>query len=117
MSNKITEILEDFYYNEVICTSYYRNNEVLMDLVKQNKIKCEGTLFSEPEKKYLNFFLNDRYYDNGFALRNKYMHGSNTQNVKEHELDYYRTLKILSMTIIKINEEFCLREKMKDAIN
>lgn len=45
------------------------------------------------------------------------MHGSNTQNVKEHELDYYRTLKILSMTIIKINEEFCLREKMKDAIN
>lgn len=117
LSNKITEILEDFYYNEVICTSYYRNNEVLMDLVKQNKIKCEGTLFSEPEKKYLNFFLNDRYYDNGFALRNKYMHGSNTQNVKEHELDYYRTLKILSMTIIKINEEFCLREKMKDAIN
>lgn len=117
LSNKITKILEDFYYNEVICMSYYRNNEVLMDLVKQNKIKCEGTLFSEPEKKYLNFFLNDRYYDNGFALRNKYMHGSNTQNIKEHKLDYYRTLKILSMTIIKINEEFCLREKMKDAIN
>ena len=117
LSNKITKILEDFYYNEVICMSYYRNNEVLMDLVKQNKIKCEGTLFSEPEKEYLNFFLNDRYYDNGFALRNKYMHGSNTQNIKEHKLDYYRTLKILSMTIIKINEEFCLREKMKDAIN
>lgn len=114
LSNKITKILEDFYYNEVICMSYYRNDEELMDLVKQNKIKCEGTLFSEPEKKYLNFFLNDRYYDNGYALRNKYMHGSNTQNDKDHKSDYFRTLKILSMTIIKINEEFCLREKISE---
>lgn len=42
------------------------------------------------------------------------MHGSNTQNDKDHKSDYFRTLKILSMTIIKINEEFCLREKISE---
>lgn len=109
---EIVRILKDFYENEVICISYYNNSDLLEELINKNKITYESTLFSKPEQNYLNYILNDRQFDNGPAIRNKYSHGNNPQNIKEHENDYFQLLKILALTIIKINEEFCLKDDL-----
>lgn len=109
---EIVTILKDFYNNEVICLTYYKDNDALKSLISDNKIIIEGKLFSRPEQKYLNFILNDREFDNGLALRNKYLHGNNPQSSCEHENDYFLLLKIFVLIIIKINEEFCLRDDL-----
>ena len=106
----ITRILKDYYYNKVICINYYKNSPVLDSLILTGKIVCESRLFSRLEQEYLNFILNDRWFDNGPALRNKYSHGNNPINFEDHEKDYFQVLKIIVMIIIKINEEFCLRD-------
>ena len=110
LEEDITKILKDFYYNKVICINYYKNSPVLDSLILNRKVVCESKLFSRQEQEYLNFLLNDRWFDNGPALRNKYSHGNNPINLKDHEKDYFQVLKIIVLIIIKINEEFCLRD-------
>lgn len=110
LEEDITKILKDFYYNKVICINYYKNSPVLDSLILNRKVVCESKLFSRQEQEYLNFLLNDRWFDNGPALRNKYSHGNNPINLEDHEKDYFQVLKIIVLIIIKINEEFCLRD-------
>ena len=45
---EIVNILKDFYQNEVICISYYKNNELLNSLIRAGKISCESKLFTKP---------------------------------------------------------------------
>ena len=74
--------------------------------MEEEKIKFDGSLFSKDEVDYLNYILNDRSFDNGLSLRNKYLHGSYyAENEKENEIDYFKLLKIYALIIIKINEE------------
>lgn len=110
LEEDITKILKDFYYNKVICINYYKNSPVLDSLILNRKVVCESKLFSKQEQEYLNFLLNDRWFDNGPALRNKYSHGNNPINLEDHEKDYFQVLKTIVLIIIKINEEFCLRD-------
>ncbi len=112
LNNDLCKILKDFYYNEVLCLNYYKNKKVLNSLIKDKKIIIENKLFSKPEQNYLNYVLNNRKYDNGLSIRNRYLHGSNTNNVSDHKKDYYTILKVFVLIIIKINEEFCLRENL-----
>ncbi len=51
--------------------------------------------------------LNDHRFDNRPHLRNKYIHGSNKLDVHQHEHGYYKLVKLLVLTVLKINEEFC----------
>ena len=114
---EIVRILEDFYNNDVICISYYKNSDLLDELITNKKIIFESTLFSKPEQDYLNYILNDRQFDNGPSIRNKYLHGNNPQSIEEHESDYYKLLKIVALIIIKINEEFCLKDDLTNNDN
>lgn len=102
-------LLKDFYFNDVICCSYLKENKFLQDLINTKRIKLENTLFSKPEQNYLDYMLNDHKFSNGPKLRNKYIHGSNSLDTEQHKQDYYNLLKIFISIIIKINEEFCLK--------
>ena len=46
-----------------------------------------------------------------------YLHGNNTQRIEEHESDYYQLLKIFALMVIKINEEFCLKDDLTNDDN
>lgn len=107
-NNNAFNLLNYYYHNDVICLTYHKNNKFLKKIMEDKKINIEGTLFSKSEVDYLNYVLNDRAYDNGLSLRNKYLHGSYyAENEKENEIDYFKLLKIYALIIIKINEEFC----------
>ena len=107
-------ILQDCYFNEVVCPTYYKNSEYIESLILSKKLFIENTLFSRPEQDYLDYMLNDHRFDNGPQLRNKYIHGSNKLDVHQHEHDYYKLVKLLVLTVLKINEEFCRRDDAWD---
>ena len=71
-------------------------------------------LFSKPEQDYLNYKLNKASYSNGLDLRNKYAHSTYTKNENTQYVDYINLLKIMILIITKINEEFCLRERLHE---
>ncbi|MFR2001029.1 MAG: hypothetical protein ACLS3Z_02360 [Faecalibacterium sp.] len=81
--------------------------------LKNNKLLVENTLFSRPEQDYLDYLLNKHKFSNGLDLRNKYIHSTNSLDEKVHRDDYMRFLIVMAIIIIKINEEFCLKEKLK----
>ena len=106
--NDAFNLLDYYYHNHVICLTYNEGNKYLKKIIEEEKIKFDGSLFSKNEVDYLNYILNDRSFDNGLSLRNKYLHGSYyAENEKENEIDYFKLLKIYALIIIKINEEFC----------
>lgn len=103
-------ILKDFYDNEVINITIVKNSKYLQELIDSGKAQVEGTLLSVPEQDYLDYILNRRKFSNGLDLRNRYIHGTNSLEDKPE--DYYRIFLIMCLLIIKINEEFCLREEI-----
>ncbi len=100
-------LLKDLYDHEVICTSYWKK-DLIDQLVVSGDLRYGSSLFSEPEQKYLNYMLNKKDYSNGLDLRNRYIHGSNTLEEQQHQIDYITILKLMIVVVIKINEEFCL---------
>ena len=102
-------VLGEFYKNEVINVAVIKNNNYLNELIVEEKVKVEGTLFSIPEQNYLDFILNRHKYSNGLDLRNRYIHGTNP--IEDKPEDYYKSLLIMCLLMIKINDEFCYREE------
>ena len=108
-------VLKDLFVNEVVCPNYYgRWTSEIQALVTSGDMEYENTLFSRPEQAYLNYMLNKSEYSNGLDLRNKYSHDTCSLKEEVQIQDYLELLKIMILIIIKINEEFCLREMKED---
>lgn len=111
-------ILKDLYFNEVI--SYWKYSEsgrkIMDQLEKKNVIEFESSLFSRPEQDYLNYFLNKSQFNNGLDLRNKYSHTQPKINDDEniHNQNYMIFLRLFILTVIKINDDFCISDEIKN---
>jgi len=113
LNREKTLILRDLYYKQVVCLHYlYGFQPVIDKFVAAGEIQHKASLFSRPEQAYMSYVLNKADFSNGLDLRNKYVHGTHSLLQEQHEKDYIELLKIMVLTIIKINEEFLLREKM-----
>lgn len=113
-NSRRVRILRDLFYNRVICPFYYGHYGIgtqdIETLVKSGELRYGDTLFSEPEQEYLNYVLNKSQYSNGLDLRNKYIHSTYKLDERVQHRDYLQILKIIILLMIKINEEFCLRD-------
>lgn len=106
-------VLRDLYDHDVICVHYFRKSKTVLDsMINAGDLRIESTLFSIPEKNYLNYELNKAEYSDGLDLRNKYAHSTYPQNEDIQKHDYVELLKIMVLIVTKINEEFCLREDL-----
>lgn len=77
---------------------------------KEKYVTVSNTLFSTAEANYLNYYLNNSSYTNALALRNKYEHPKKLTIISQELIsDYIKGLKILSLIIIKINDELCIK--------
>lgn len=109
------KILWQLYESEYLCLAYEKNKgsiDIIEKMVECHELEEENTLFSRPEQKYFNYLLNKSEFSNGLDLRNKYSHSTNTLNEYAQMMDYFRFLIVMGLIIIKINEEFCLKEKL-----
>ncbi len=104
-------ILWDLYHKEVLCLQYYKS-KILNQLIADGEICIESKLLSRPENQYFDYCLNKAEFTNGLDLRNKYIHDTATLDREKQNHDYLVLLKLMIILIIKINEEFCLREKI-----
>ena len=103
--------LYDIHHDRVI--SYWTHpkkvQEAVDKMLEEGLLYAEDSLFSKPEKDYLNFLLNDKQFTNGPALRNAYMHGD-VPNVSEsaHEAAYNYLLMVFVCVLLKMQSELML---------
>lgn len=100
-------IFSSFHYQEVISFWHFplEIRNILIDLEKQNEVIFENSLFTREEVRYLNYNLNKKEFSNGLDLRNKYIHGSNSESKDVQENDYNVLLKILILILLKIEDD------------
>lgn len=107
-------IIRELHRNKVL--SYWHYPKFVRDeidlLINNGKLFIENTLFSKEEVKYFNFYLNKKIYTNGYDLRNKYLHGTNTQSEEKHKYDYYLILKIVILTLLKIEDDIIINRNI-----
>jgi hypothetical protein len=95
--------------------SYYhypQETRVAIDqMVDDGWLERRSSLLTEPEANYINYCLNAEY-SNGLDLRNRYLHGTYDAAAGEAEYSrvYFTALKLFIALVIKINDEFWLRE-------
>jgi|LSQX01.2.fsa_nt_gb hypothetical protein len=105
-------LLKDIYDHEVTCPYYFDAWGDYREMFDSGDLAVSSSLFSVPEKNYLNFELNKAEFSNGLDLRNKYSHGTyRKSNEFTNENDYYRLLNIMVFIVSKINDELCFAEK------
>lgn len=103
-------IIGKLYKDEVI--SYWHFPQGIQAVIDQ--MQNEGliyfgkTLFSEPEQKYFNFYLNKSDFTDGFDLRNRYLHGTNSDSDEEHQNSYLIYLKLFVLALLKIVNDLAL---------
>lgn len=80
------------------------------DMESRGWVTRKATLLTEAEGSYLDYVLNRKFH-NGPNLRNKYSHGAQPGgNEEAHFASYVAAIKLLVALVIKLNDEFCLRE-------
>ena len=106
-------IFSSFYYQEVISFWHFplEIQKILIELEKQNEVEFENCLFTREEIRYLNYNLNKKEFSNGLDLRNKYIHGSNSESKDVQENDYNVLLKIFILILLKIENDILLSER------
>jgi hypothetical protein len=109
-------VLKNLYDYEAV--NYYQYPETMtseIDAMIQNGwLVKKSSLLTTPEASYFNYVLNQQEFSNGHDLRNKYLHG--TQSNKDGENAHYNTyivgLKLILALIIKIDNDFSIRNKI-----
>jgi hypothetical protein len=106
------DVLNFWHYSERI------RNEIL-EMENRGIIKFESTLLTNEERRYFNYYLNQKEFSNGLDLRNKYLHGTNTSSVDSQQNDYLTLLKLLILIVYKIKDDLNLynMEQESDANN
>jgi hypothetical protein len=80
-------------------------------MFENHLIKFENTLLTINERNYFNYYLNKKEFTNGSDLRNKYSHGTNSFSENEHKNDYYTLIRIIILTLMKIEDDILIKNK------
>lgn len=98
-------------YSEGVISYWHYNDLFRSEIDKMEEsglIQFKNTLFSEPEIKYLNYYMNKSEYTNGLDLRNKYVHGTNSPEPDIQENEYFIILKVLVLILLKIEDDLLI---------
>lgn len=117
-NNERLFVFKDLHDNEF--ASFYRyplefQKEVLQ-MANENIIYFESSLFSKTEQSYFNYFLNKSEFTNGLDLRNSYLHGTqaNPDEIQRHEYAYFTYLKLVILTMLKIDDDLQITNAIKN---
>lgn len=92
---------------------YHHNSQNVQkavdNMLKKGRVTTGDTLYAKQESDYLNFLLNYSKFDNSWAIRNLYQHGTPTyKNESRYAFDYQMAILVLIHHVIKINDELTL---------
>ena len=106
-------LLKELYEKNVISMQYMKS-PILKELIAKGEIVTDNKLLTKPEYQYFDYLLNNAEFSDGKAIRNRYIHDSIITDEKTMTADYYTLLKVMIMIIIKINDDCCLNEMIKE---
>lgn len=106
-------ILRELYDKDVISMQHVKSS-ILKNLIRKGEIVTDDKLLTKPEYQYFDYLLNNSEFSDGKAIRNRYIHDSIITDEKTMSADYYTLLKVMIILIIKINDDCCLNDKMKE---
>ena len=113
-------ILRELHFHEVISRWCYPDSvqTIFQEWIDMGILAEDSTLLSHPEANYFSYMLNREKYCNGPQLRNQYLHGNGQLIIDEriHEENYIKLLKLMTILVIKINDDFSLRDALKKGI-
>lgn len=111
-------IMYDLNENGCIAYAYCRGDEktIVDKMLENNYLTASSSLFTQSEKDYLDYMLNTQQFGNGPEIRNMYAHGIFPSSPVKLKNDYVELLKIMTLIVLKINEEFCLKHPDSDSL-
>ena len=83
----------------------------IAEMHKTDLLEFSDMLFTKDEAKYFNFHLNKKEFTNGYDIRNRYAHGTNTDSEGVQERHYLILLKLMIMVIYKIHDDLLYSQK------
>lgn len=101
-------------YNQEVMSYYYfaeGKNNLLDKLEKEGIIEFDNGLFTKAEISYLNYYLNKREFTNSLDLRNKYLHGVNSDSKEIQKKDYNSLLKVFILILWKVYDDLTLTKE------
>jgi hypothetical protein len=107
-------IFQVLFHSEA--ASYYHYSAQLRacidEMVAKGWLVRQESLLTQSEGSYFNYCLNQSEFSDGPDLRNKYLHGSQGggDDERQHFSTYLTALKLLIALVIKMNDEFWLRD-------
>jgi hypothetical protein len=106
-------ILKQLYLKGVLNYWHYGIDcrEIIDDMITECSLSVESTLFNKLECDYFNYYLNDKDFTNGEKLRNRFAHGTNSNSEGEIENMYYILLRIIVLTVLKVDNDLLLKLK------
>lgn len=106
-------ILKELYEKNVISMQYIQS-PILKEMITKGEIITDNKLLTKPEYQYFDYLLNNSEFSDGKAIRNRYIHDSIITDERIMTTDYYTLLKVMIIIIIKINDDCCLNEMIKE---
>lgn len=84
------------------------------ELYYDGLIYFKSSFFTKLEADYFDYHLNNSKFTNALAIRNYYSHGNipDKDDIETHKNNYMELVKLLVMTIIKINDELCTYDEI-----
>lgn len=108
-------IFHTLWYIEAASYYHYsaKSRACIDDMAAKGWLVRQGSLLTHSEGSYFNYYLNQVEFSNGPDLRNKYLHGSQAggDDERQHFATYITALKLLIALVIKMNDEFWLRDE------
>ncbi|WP_353294485.1 hypothetical protein [Thalassolituus maritimus] len=105
-------ILRDIFENEVASFYHYTADiqDEVLNMSEEGIVFLESSLFAIPEQNYLNYYLNRSEFNNGYDLRNSYLHGTqaNPDKIDLHKYSYLTYLKLLVLVVLKIEDDLLI---------
>lgn len=96
------------YLHSFDVISYWHFPKYIRDEIDQMEtdklVRFSSKLFTEGEQSYFDFYLNNRF-SNGYWLRNKYVHATNSHAEEERKRDYKILLRLMVLLVLKIEDD------------
>lgn len=114
VSRRQLGVLRNLFESEAVSYYHYSTpgRESVDGMVARGWLERRESLLTDSEAQYFNYLLNQVDFSNGPDLRNKYLHGTQADAAEEdeHFKTYITALKLLIALVIKMNDDFCLRD-------
>lgn len=116
LNSSYVYILKEIHYNKEFQPYYHLDLIPKIDELKKMKIiECKSTLFPKSESDFYDFMFNDKQFDNGLRIRNRYIHGNNNLDEATNEMNYYYILIFMIQLMFRIREDCMLSVSVKDS--